>query len=84
MDLLFILTARYHVAIVGYDPISNDVLTRAYGDIKVSFLSLSLSLSLYIYICYFSFPMSLAVYVHVHVHRCVNLLPYPFSLVRIV
>ncbi|XP_003389315.1 PREDICTED: DNA damage-binding protein 1-like [Amphimedon queenslandica] len=34
MDLLFILTARYHVAIVGYDPIANDVLTRAYGDIK--------------------------------------------------
>jgi DNA damage-binding protein 1 len=33
-DLLFLLTARYHVAILSFDSIQNDVITRAYGDVK--------------------------------------------------
>ena len=35
-DLLFLLTARYHVAVLSYDAESRDVVTRAYGDVKVS------------------------------------------------
>ena len=34
-DLLFILTARYRVFILSYKPETGDVVTRAYGDMKV-------------------------------------------------
>ena len=40
--MLFLLTARYHVAVLSYDTDSRDVVTRAYGDVKVSLLVLSL------------------------------------------
>ena len=32
---MFILTAKYHVAILSYDEASGDIITRAYGDVKV-------------------------------------------------
>ena len=34
-EWLFLLTSRYHVAVLAYDPASEDVLTKAYGDVKV-------------------------------------------------
>ena len=34
-DLLFFMTARYHLAVVSYDGSSGDLVTRAYGDMKV-------------------------------------------------
>ena len=34
-DFLFLLTARYHIAILSFDSITRDVVTRGYGDIKV-------------------------------------------------
>ena len=34
-DLLFVLTAKYHVCILSYDEASGDIITRAYGDVKV-------------------------------------------------
>ena len=43
-DLLFLLTARYHVAVLSYDADSRDVVTRAYGNVKVSLLVLLLHL----------------------------------------
>ena len=39
-DLLFLLTARYHVAVLSYDADCRDVVTRAYGNVKVSSLVL--------------------------------------------
>lgn len=33
-DFLFLLTARYHIAILSFDSITRDVVTRGYGDIK--------------------------------------------------
>ena len=35
-DFLFLVTARYHIAIVSYDAKKRDVITRGYGDVKVS------------------------------------------------
>ena len=29
------MTARYHVAVLSYDADTRDVVTRAYGDVKV-------------------------------------------------
>ena len=29
------MTARYHVAVLSYDAETRDVVTRAYGDVKV-------------------------------------------------
>ena len=34
-DLLFILTERYRVAILGYKQESGDIVTMAYGDVEV-------------------------------------------------
>lgn len=34
-DLLFFMTARYHLAVVSYDAATGDLVTRAYGDVKV-------------------------------------------------
>lgn len=34
-DLLFFMTARYHLAVVSYNSTSGDLVTRAYGDVKV-------------------------------------------------
>ena len=34
-DLLFILTERYRVAILGYKPETADIVTLAYGDVQV-------------------------------------------------
>ena len=34
-DLLFFMTARYHLAVVSYDASKGDLVTRAYGDVKV-------------------------------------------------
>ena len=34
-EWLFLLTSRYHVAVLAYDAASEDVLTKAYGDVKV-------------------------------------------------
>jgi DNA damage-binding protein 1 len=33
-DLLFFMTARYHLAVVSYDASKGDLVTRAYGDVK--------------------------------------------------
>lgn len=33
-DLLFFMTARYHLAVVSYDAATGDLVTRAYGDVK--------------------------------------------------
>ena len=37
-DLLFILTERYRVAILGYKPETADIVTLAYGDVQVFFI----------------------------------------------
>ena len=34
-EWLLLLTSRYHVAVLAYDAASEDVLTKAYGDVKV-------------------------------------------------
>ena len=34
-DLLFVLTERYRVAILGYKADTGDIVTRAYGDVQV-------------------------------------------------
>ncbi len=34
-DLLFLVTARYHIAILSFDANTRDIITRGYGDIKV-------------------------------------------------
>ena len=35
-DFLVFMTARYHLAVVSYDSNTGDLVTRAYGDVKVS------------------------------------------------
>ena len=34
-DLLIFMTARYHLAVVSYNKSTGELVTRAYGDIKV-------------------------------------------------
>ena len=34
-DLLFITTERYQFCVIAYDPDSNEIVTKAKGDIKV-------------------------------------------------
>lgn len=34
-ELLFIMTARFHVAVLSFDRDKRDIVTRAYGDVKV-------------------------------------------------
>ena len=34
-DWLFAMTSRYHVAVLAYEQGTGDVLTKAYGNVKV-------------------------------------------------
>ena len=34
-DMLFVMTARYHVAILSFDPSTGDLVTRASGEMLV-------------------------------------------------